>query len=459
MKTYPYSISELVENRFRLPTNFDDFLQSVTIGIEYVRKGEPIVTNRHILGREVIVKQLRTNTNLNNQFHRFYVIVLQCDETKIEEQTYYVTQMFKRTDTDSVKEIFDVQLWNLKILQNNEIIKIHLAYDYAKGGYTYQYGTNSIMHMGYQTLPIYDYNHPNVLKNSELKYTKVWEIEHFNLELSYKYRHMLEMLLKNGCSNLWGDVAKGYSDMRKMTKGKLMRNRLILKKFNPDHHQWEWLPKLLKYGLTVELSMEVSKRWTSYEIENQIKGAATLSIETKTLMKYLLKQNQEFRHYNDYLEMMIKLNTPVETNQTMFPKDLKKAHDDAVNKYNTMKHEFDSRTYSSKILPVIEKLEYTNNEYAIIVPKDPDEILKEGKALDHCVGSYIGQVLKGETIILFIRMATETSKPLYTMEFKDGRVNQIRGIGNKSAPESIKTFADQWRKKKGKLCKSLSIGY
>ena len=75
MKTYPYSISELVENRFRLPTNFDDFLQSVTIGIEYVRKGEPIVTNRHILGREVIVKQLRSNTNLNNQFHRFYVIV------------------------------------------------------------------------------------------------------------------------------------------------------------------------------------------------------------------------------------------------------------------------------------------------------------------------------------------------------------------------------------------------
>jgi hypothetical protein len=267
------------------------------------------------------------------------------------------------------------------------------------------------------------------------------------------------MLLKNGCTNLWSDVAKGYSDMRKMTKGKLMRNRLILKKFNPDHHQWEWLPKLLKYGLTVELSMEISKRWTSYEIENQIKGAATLSIETKTLMKYLLKQNQEFRHYNDYLEMMIKLNTPVETNQTMFPKDLKKAHDEAVNKYNTMKHEFDSRTYSSKILPVIEKLEYTNNEYAIIVPKDPDEILQEGKALDHCVGSYIGQVLKGETIILFIRMATETSKPLYTMEFKDGRVNQIRGIGNKSAPESIKTFADQWRKKKGKLCKSLSIGY
>ena len=185
----------------------------------------------------MIVKQLRTNTNLNNQFHRFYVIVLQCDETKIEEQTYYVTQMFKRTDTDSVKEIFDVQLWNLKILQNNEIIKIHLAYDYAKGGYTYQSGTNSIMHMGYQTLPIYDYYRPSILENSELKYTKVWEIEHFNLELSYKYRHMLEMLLKNGCSNLWGDVAKGYSDMRKMTKGKLMKNRLILKKFNPDHHQ------------------------------------------------------------------------------------------------------------------------------------------------------------------------------------------------------------------------------
>lgn len=459
MKTYPSSISEYLINRFPLPNDFEHFLQSVTIGVEYIRKGESIMTNMHIPGREIKIRQLRSNTNLANHLYRFYVVVLQCDETKIEEQTYLVTQKFNKTDDYSVKELFDIQLFNLKIMHRNQIVKIRHGYSYEKGYYIYKFGTNPIAFSGYMSLACYDYIDSTVLKNSELKHTRVWNVEQFNLDKAYKYRQLLEMLLKNGCTSLWQDVAKGYCDMRKMTKGKLMKNRLILKKFNPDHHQWGWLPKLLKYGLTVELSMEISKRWTSYEIKNQIKGAATLSIETKTLMKYLLKQNQEFRHYNDYLEMMIKLNTPVETNQTMFPKDLKKAHDEAVNKYNTMKHEFDSRTYSSKILPVIEKLEYTNNEYAIIVPKDPDEILQEGKALDHCVGSYIGQVLKGETIILFIRMATETSKPLYTMEFKDGRVNQIRGFGNESAPESIKTFADQWRKKKGKICKSLSIGY
>jgi len=450
MKCYPYSISELIENRFRLPDNFDDFLQSKTTGIEYMRKGEPIVTNRQIPGRMVKIKQLRSNTNLSKQFYRFYVIVLQCDETKIEEQTYSITQMFKRTDSDTVKEIFDVELWNLKILQNNEIIKIHLAYDYAKGGYTYQFGTNSINPMGYQ-INIYDYNKPNVLMNSELKYTNVWAIEHFKLELAYKYRQLMEMLLKNGCTNLWVDVAKGYCDMRKMTKNKLMKNRVILKKFNPDHHQWEWLPKLLELGLKVEEAMIVASQWMDSEIKEQIKYAHENKLEPKELLKYLAKQSQDIRYYRDYRHMLEKLQTPAETQLTIYPKDLTKAHDDSTQKYNTMKSELETKSYVSKILPVIERLEYANNEYAIIVPKDPSEILQEGKSLDHCVGSYISRVLKGETVILFIRMANETSTPLYTMEFQNGHIQQIRGKKNQSPPEEIKAFAKQWQRKKGKL--------
>lgn len=458
MKTYLYSISEYIENRFQLPTNFEDYLQSKTTGIEYIRKGEPIITNRHVPGRMVIVKQLRSHSNLNNQSHRFYVIVLQCDETKIEEQTYYVTQMFKRTDIDSVKEIFDVQLWNLKVLQNNEIVKIHLAYDCAKGGYTYQFGTNSIMHMGYQSLDIFDYHRPSVLINSELKYTRVWEIEHFKLDLVYKYCQLLEMLLKNGCTNLWNDVAKGYCDMRIMTKNRLMKNRVMLKRFNPDHHQWKWFPKLLQLGLKVEDAMSVSGKWMTDEIREQIKFAENHQLEPKELLKYLVKYEHGIRYYRDYREMLDKLGTPATTMQTIYPKDLNKAHDGSVNKYNTLKTELQAKSYVSKILPNIERLEYSNQDYAVIVPRDPAEILQEGQALDHCVSSYINRVINGETIILFIRMANETSVPMYTMEFQDGKIQQIRGRKNQSPPDEVKAFAKQWQSKKGKLCKSSFTG-
>ncbi len=458
MKTYPSSISEYLINRFPLPNDFEHFLQSVTIGVEYIRKGESIMTNMHIPGREIKIRQLRSNTNLANHLYRFYVVVLQCDETKIEEQTYLVTQKFNKTDDYSVKELFDIQLFNLKIMHRNQIVKIHHGYSYEKGYYIYKFGTNPIAFSGYMSLACYDYIDSTVLKNSELKHTRVWDVEQFNLDKAYKYRQLLEMLLKNGCTSLWQDVAKGYCDMRTITKSKLMKNRVLLKKFNLNYHQWKWLPNLLKIGLKADEAVAIADVWPSYEISSQISYANQNQLTPKEFLKYLAKQKQDFRIYRDYREMLTNLGTPASSHQTVYPRDLKKAHDDANDKLKGIKIELETKVYKTKILPAIEKLEYTNDKYAVLVPHNPEEILMEGEALDHCVGSYISKVLAGKTIILFIRMIQETSRPFYTMEFQNGRISQIRGEGNQSAPEDVKEFAKLWQRKRGKQCKSLSIG-
>ena len=458
MKTYPSSISEYLINRFPLPNDFEHFLQSVTTGIEYVRNGESIMTNLHIPGREIEIKKLRSNTNVANHFRRFYVVVLQCDETKIEEQTYFVAQRFKKVDDCSVKELFDIELYNLKVMQKNQIVKMRHVYSYEKENYIYQYGTNPIASSGYMSLAVYDYSAPNILINSELKHTRAWEVEHFNLDKAYKYRQLLEMLLKNGCTSLWHDVAKGYCDMRTITKNKLMKNRGVLKKFNLNYHQWNWLPNLLKIGLKADEAVAITDLWTNYEISSQISYANENQLTPKEFLKYLTKQKQDFRFYRDYREMLTKLGTPAGSHLTVYPRDLKKAHDDANEKLKSIKIELETKVYKTKIFPTIEKLEYANDKYAVLVPHNPEEILMEGEALDHCVGSYISKVLAGKTIILFIRMIQETSRPFYTMEFQNGRISQIRGEGNQSAPEDVKEFAKLWQRKRGKQCKSLSIG-
>ena len=70
----------------------------------------------------------------------------------------------------------------------------------------------------------------------------------------------------------------------------------------------------------------------------------------------------------------------------------------------------------------------------------------EGKALSHCVGSarYTQDHANGKTTIIFVRSKDEPDKPFFTLEYKDGRIVQIRGKHNLSAPEEIQQAADKW---------------
>jgi len=70
----------------------------------------------------------------------------------------------------------------------------------------------------------------------------------------------------------------------------------------------------------------------------------------------------------------------------------------------------------------------------------------EGKALSHCVGSarYTQDHANGKTTIIFVRSKDEPDKPFFTMEYQSGRIIQIRGKHNLSAPENIRQAAEQW---------------
>ena len=45
------------------------------------------------------------------------------------------------------------------------------------------------------------------------------------------------------------------------------------------------------------------------------------------------------------------------------------------------------------------------------------ELIDEGNALNHCVGSYVDSYANGRTDILFLRRAEEPDKPWRTIEF------------------------------------------
>lgn len=96
----------------------------------------------------------------------------------------------------------------------------------------------------------------------------------------------------------------------------------------------------------------------------------------------------------------------------------------------------------------IKLYERIGDEFEIIVPRKPEEIVTEGATLNHCVGSYVDSVASGYKTILFLRKKSQSDIPFYTIEINDLRVIQIHGNHNRwlgNNPEAIQFVVD-WLK-------------
>ena len=124
----------------------------------------------------------------------------------------------------------------------------------------------------------------------------------------------------------------------------------------------------------------------------------------------------------------------------LFPKNIKKAHDDLVLYYNEKKDEMKGRQRNRVYAKVAEQENLLNEKYAvededyfIRAPHEAAELIKEGHAMHHCVGgeNYAKKMAAGESFILFIRKKKEPEKSWYTMEVgSDNKVIQVRGFAN-----------------------------
>lgn len=115
----------------------------------------------------------------------------------------------------------------------------------------------------------------------------------------------------------------------------------------------------------------------------------------------------------------------------------------------------------------IEKFEEVGDKYAIIVPKELNDLVVEGSRLHHCVGSYVERHGRGDTNILFLRKTDEIDTPFYTVEVTNGDyVVQVHGSHNKwlgNNPEAIPFLYQYFKKHNFKfdnnLLLNLGAGY
>lgn len=131
-------------------------------------------------------------------------------------------------------------------------------------------------------------------------------------------------------------------------------------------------------------------------------------------------------------------------------RELQWMHDQYTNianaqRYNNLKKDGRWDKFNKKR---IEKYEKIGDEFEIIVPREPKDIINEGASLSHCVGGYLESVASGYTTILFLRKISDPDKSFYTIEVNDSHIVQIHGNHNRwlgNNPEAIQ-FVIDWLK-------------
>lgn len=128
-----------------------------------------------------------------------------------------------------------------------------------------------------------------------------------------------------------------------------------------------------------------------------------------------------------------------------YPKNLHTQHDIAIRYMSIAKTTYDDIEFKTMI---DKSLEYKNNRYIITNPNETKDLKLEGRDLNHCVASYINDVIKGRCKILFMRYKDKPNESLVTLEIRGKSIVQAKGYLNRDLSEEEKEFLNEYCNKK-----------
>lgn len=193
----------------------------------------------------------------------------------------------------------------------------------------------------------------------------------------------------------------------------------------------------------IKLSHDKSKAHLREEFKNDL----------EKFFKYIAKQETSIESYADYLKACKKLGLDMNDEKNRYPHDFKYWHDIRIDQYYSLiaQEEAEMRKeMEQKFAQIVLKylsLEYTKqNDYITIIAHTANDLVKEGEKLHHCVGrmGYDQKMIRGETLIFFIRLKDKPNKPLVTLEYSPTKkkILQCYGKNNTKPSDEILDFVN-----------------
>lgn len=438
-----------IKHKLKPPKAFFDWCFAGIHTYKWSNKTQMIVANEDLISRGcyVVNKRLTKSSNLNFYDKYYARAIILVTSKRIEIQQYGFSSRVT-AGCQSIK----MELTNFERYADDEIVKLGL-WDgkYTEGlvpvfnGMVGPYTRTEFYSNGYRE---------RIEKISELKYLEHNLLYFSELEHLYKYRREIEFLQKIGARQLANDLyQKRDVDMRVITSKWLHKHKQYFKNSDHSFEEFEFEERLRERG--GKIVPGIKEYMTYRDIRKIPRGVGMIRFQN-----WIIKNKIWFPYYLDYLGMLKDLNIdPTGDENLIIPKDLKVAHDNAVELLNILREEErrkedterlerekeQEKKYAENLKSRL-KLQQEVDGFAFLLPEKLDDLIIEGKSLHHCVGSsgYIRRHKSGQTTIIFVRQAEDPDTPFFTMEYQNGKIIQLRGKHNQDPPQEVAAAANHW---------------
>jgi|GEM_PF-548547 len=150
------------------------------------------------------------------------------------------------------------------------------------------------------------------------------------------------------------------------------------------------------------------------------------------------------RDWKDYIADCKKLGLDVKDIRVLYPRNLNRAHENTSQQIKFAANQALEEKIQKR-LPELEIYQYEFNGIFIRPAASTKELVNEGKALCHCVGTYANRHADGSTTILLVRKVSDPDIPFYTMEVREATIYQTRGLRNCQPTVEVQVFIDTYK--------------
>ena len=255
--------------------------------------------------------------------------------------------------------------------------------------------------------------------------------------------------------------------------GKFADSSMILKKIGEDKAFRKWLmahrAELLRYHYYVDVVLRAYRTGKpldalqayreakmSLSHDQRLKPICELfkGAERERFFDYIAGRNTNAHTYLDYLKACNYLGLDMTEEKNRFPHDFKRWHDIRIDQYATAQAEADRKAKQElyeKFVRIAEKylpLEHDKKSaYVCLIAHSPADLIREGNALNHCVGrmNYDQRFVREESLIFFIRAKEEPDTPLVTLEYslRNHKVLQCYGEHDHKPSEDVLHYVNK----------------
>ena len=296
------------------------------------------------------------------------------------------------------------------------------------------------------------------------------QVSHY-LKMYLQHPLLIERLTKVGFENIVADVVyqHGFSDALDEMQTKTHRILCVEKQdVSVLREQKTGVSLLKKYQAYVAIHLRGRAELFQWQLHNEVKEIPTDIFQYMTAEKFMRYIDAQFpiycetrpangyrdptmetlvKTYVDYLHICRRQAYDMKDKSVLFPKNCAAAHDREAERIQKINDAQKNKAFGMAYAGFARKAVLSNEELQIVCPKRANDLVDEGKALHHCVGSYIDKVADGRCLIVFVRRVEEPKKPYVTVEVRDGKIAQIHGDHNSKPTEEVQKFIDLWSRK------------